>query len=418
MFIFDYSFDYSLFGLGRINEIIDGLLQIHNVSSVVQIPMEEKINALCLSVGLDIDELDEMIAENSPVLRSVKGHCFEVVFERLLKNNGYYSKDVGGDTDVDLEINGFTLQLKTPNVGGTTFSKVQYKTHKTHGAKSLLEADDYLHTIDSFADFLVGLISYSPFKVYILPKYELPRWKKNNKYIESPFTLPIPTGRNDEPVFRYINNFDLLKLKITDTKIDIKPSSCELMPRTSSALGLSTELIVDSIMRQCNFRVWDMSIRGFTRERGLEKWLRNNQIPFSTKPSLFRSERTDKADIVLIKDRPIFIQVKGLTVNGCKFAGSNSLLDVETQLSRGRINDDETQSRLYKETDFDYLAVAIDPLVNYRICGNPNWDFFIFPTDTLKRHSVYHRRINSHQKLHWESIGQYRLTKDLIENLK
>lgn len=412
------SIDYSLFGFGRINEIIDGLLKQHNVSSIVQIPLEEKLNALCLSVGLTLDELDEMIAFNSPVLRSVKGHCFEVVFERLLKNNGYISKDVGGDTDVDLEINGFTLQLKTPNMGGTNDSRIQYKTHKTHGAKSLLEADEYLHTIDSFADFLVGLISYSPFKVYILPKGMLPRWKKNPNYIESPFTLPIPTGIGDAPIFRYINNFNLLKLNIKNYDIDILPTKNEKLPKTSETLKLTTELIVDSIMRPCNFRVWDMSIRGFTREIGLENWLKKNNVSFSTEPLRYRTERADKADIVLLKKRPIFVQVKGLTLNGCKFSGSKTILDVETQLSRGRINDDETQSRLYKVTDFDYLAVAIDPLVNYKICGKAEWDFFIIPTEKLRTHPTYSRRINSHQKLSWANLQEYRLTKGLIEDLR
>ena len=112
-------FDFSTFGLCRIDEIIDALLRQYNVSSIAYIPLIDKVEALCFSVGLSIRELDEMIASNSPVLRSVKGHCFEVVFEQLLAKNGYKPKDVGGDTDTDLEVNGLSLQLKTPNMGGT-----------------------------------------------------------------------------------------------------------------------------------------------------------------------------------------------------------------------------------------------------------------------------------------------------------
>ena len=39
----------------------------------------------------------------------------------------------------------------------------------------------------------------------------------------------------------------------------------------------------------------------------------------------------------------------------------NSIIDIETQLSRGRVNDHPTQSRLYHFTDFEYLILALDP---------------------------------------------------------
>ena len=405
-------FDFASFGFGRIDEIIDALLKQYNVKSIASVPLEDKIKALCFTVGLSVKEFDDMVANNSPVLRSVKGHCFEVVFERLLANNGYYSEAVGGDSDTDLVVNGLSLQLKTPNMGGTDETKIQYKTHKTHGAKSLDESKEYLHTVDDFADYLVGLINYNPLEVYIIPKNLLPRWAEDSHYIESPFTLPLPNPQmQSNEYFEFINNFCQLGLSIKDFSVDIYPTDNELLPNTSHELGLKSEIIIDSIMRKCNFRIWDMSIRGFTRETAMERWLNKKGVPFSTHPEKYRDNRADKADVVLLtKPLTTFVQVKGLTLGGCKFNGEKTILDVESQLSRGRVNDDETKSRLYKTTDFDYLGVVVDPLVNYNICGRMEWDYFLIPTSLLKTHPNYPRRIFSHQYLVYKDIQQFRLT--------
>ena len=412
-------FDFSTFGLGRIDEIIDALLRQYNVSSIAYIPLIDKVEALCFSVGLSIRELDEMIAGNSPVLRSVKGHCFEVVFEQLLAKNGYKPKDVGGDTDTDLEVNGLSLQLKTPNMGGTNETRVQYKTHKTHGAKSVQESVEYLHTVDSFADYLVGLISYYPFRAYILPKALLPRWKGDENYIESPFYLPLPESGNYDHIYQYINNFSQIGVEIRDWDIDITPTRNEVLPLTASVLGLRSEVVVDSIMRKCNFRIWDMSIRGFTRETAMERWLDRNAVNYSTDTYKYRKERADKADLVLLTNpyRPIFVQVKGLTLGGCRFNRENSVLDVESQLSRGRVNDDETKSRLYMTTDFDYLGVVVDPLVNYKITGKMEWDYYMIPTSKLKTHPSCPRRVFSHQYLVYKDIQEYKLTMARIREI-
>ena len=38
-------------------------------------------------------------------------------------------------------------------------------------------------------------------------------------------------------------------------------SSKELLPLTAKSLGLKTDIIVDSILRESNFRIWDMNIK-------------------------------------------------------------------------------------------------------------------------------------------------------------
>ena len=43
------------------------------------------------------------------------------------------------------------------------------------------------------------------------------------------------------------------------------------------------------------------------------------------------------------------------------FNGKDSIIATETQLTRGRVSNHPTQSRLYLKTDFDYLILCVDP---------------------------------------------------------
>lgn len=85
-------------------------------------------------------------------MRTVKGHVFETYFDDLIESCGQESEGIGGDSGIDRIVNGITLQLKTPTAAGTKGPYVQYKTHKTHGAKSEQGSYDYYHTVDEFAD--------------------------------------------------------------------------------------------------------------------------------------------------------------------------------------------------------------------------------------------------------------------------
>lgn len=401
---------FPLLGLGRIQNIIHALKTYYNVESISELSVEVKLKALCLSIGLNIKQFDSMIANNSPVLRTVKGHAFEVTFERILTYNNIQVSDVGGDSDIDLQVFGHTLQLKTPNLGGSTNTDFEYKTHKTHGAKSERESMDYYHKVDNFADFFVGLISYSPFRVFILPKEKLPKHPLDNKYIISPFKLSLSGGLFEEE--SYVNAFNLLGITLNDFSLSsIINSNNELLPLTSSAIGIKTEIILDTILRECNFRIWDMSIRGFAREVALKSFFDNNGITYSDTPTKYREERGDKADLVIFSNNSqnIFIQVKGISTNNCTFNQKESIIDTETQLTRGRVNDHPTQSRLYLVSDFEFLILAVEPTVTYNIENNKEWVFFMIPTSILNKHSQMPHRLSSIQKFKWKDLESYRL---------
>lgn len=190
---------------GRISEIID-ISEIFFNKKATDLSPELKADILCSVMRITRDDLDHVIANHSEVCRTIKGHAFEVVFDSMMSINNVNCIELGGDTDIDRIINNYTLQLKTPYSNGCSDGIVSYKTHKTHGAKSQMESVDYYHKVDDFADFLVGLVSYEPFTVLIVPKTSLPRVLEHSNYIQSPMYLNI-----DDPAIN--NNFKQLGIK-------------------------------------------------------------------------------------------------------------------------------------------------------------------------------------------------------------
>jgi len=408
-----------LYGTGRIGEIIKGLQIQHNVFDVTSLPEVVKLDALLDSLQLSSLEFDSLISENSPVFRTIKGHAFEAVFKFILTENEYNVLQLGGDNVVDLQVNEFTLQLKTPNMAGTNEKFVQFKTHKTHGAKSELESIDYYHDISHFADFLVGLISYEPFIVIFLNQDEIPRHKLNTLKILSPFSIEFKEHKG-------LNNFKRIGIETInlDSLTHIpKDFSTENLPKSSKKLNLKSEIIIDTILTDGNFRIWDMSVRGFAREVAIKNLLNKFEIELLN-PVPIRPLRGDKSDFAIkISNIFIFFQVKGVSTNNCRFSGKTSLVATETQLTRGRVNDHATQSRLYMKTDFDYLILALDPPLvqmydnEIGIESQLQWKIFCIPTKELKEHSKIKNRLNSLQKIKYIDILKYELNEETINQI-
>lgn len=407
--MFFFFFD-ELPGEGRLVDIVNALFHKFDVSSLDNITAEDKLAAMCCALDLSIGEFDSLIADNSPVLRTVKGHSFEVALETLLKQNKVPVQDIGGDSDVDLIVNGYTLQLKTPNEGGTNGKFVEYKTHKTHGAKSGIESMGYYHDVDSFADYFVGLISYDPFQIYIIPKAKLERHLKDERYIKSPFKL-------SRDLYRYINNFYDLGINVDSLdNTCILPTSKELLPKTSKTMGLQSEIIIDTILRKENFRIWDMSIRGFAREMALKRFLSEEGVPFIDKPSTVKAERGDKSDLAILKNNGsyLFFQVKGVSTNLCKFKGYDSIIATETQLTRGRVNDHPTRSRLYMVSDFEYLVLCLEPAISYLAGLGQEWFFAMISSERLEKHKKFPNRYKSMQYFSSKELYEYELTPERV----
>lgn len=359
---------------------------------------------------INAEELDNVIAKNSPVLRPVKGHCFEKYFDEVCIRNQISCEIVGGDSSVDRIVNKKSLQLKTPTLAGTKENVVIYKTHNTHGAKSEQESMSYYHTEDSFADYLVGLISYKPERLIILRKKDLPKHSKNKKYIQSPFKVIWDNHPG-------LNNFDILGI----SKAVSYPSGDKKEPifkQTALEIGinhlgsLADKLIVESIVSKSNFRIWDMSIRGFLREQVFKNKTANSSVNVK-KTENSAKNRTDKADFNILDSRISksmeSVQIKGISTNNCKFDGKDSLIVTETQLTRGRVNNHPTQSRLYLRSDFKYLLLVLDPPIS-RLCNQKEscWEYYLIPVSDLNPHSTYKNRLASHQRFSYETIQKYK----------
>lgn len=154
---------------------------------------------------------------------------------------------------------------------------------------------------------------------------------------------------------------------------------------------------------------------GGAREIALKKELRAAGIPFVGNPAAVRPERGDKSDLAVLNDhsRYHFIQVKGCSVNNCRFDGDMKIA-TETQLTRGRVNDHPTQSRLYLASDFDYLALCIDPPISNRIGLGAEWAFCLIPSSELRRHAKFGNRYASMQTFSKNDILRFRVGRRIL----
>lgn len=403
------SLDKVNYGTGRIGEIIKAL-ETSVGKRIKEIPYELKIKGICASMQITEGDLDNVISKNSPVLRPVKGHCFEKYFDETLQQNKVHCEVIGGDNSIDRIVNNKSLQLKTPTLSGTKADIVTFKTHNTHGPKSEQESINYYHSEESFADFLVGLISYKPERIVFLKKENLPRHKTNKKYILSPFSIKW-TEHADLNNFKNIGIRQPVIFPSGDTRIP-------LLKKTSDVIGIShlgslaDKLIIESIVSESNFRIWDMSVRGFLREQVFRAKAEEIGIDVQ-KTENSPKNRSDKADFNIL-DKKVSknlesVQIKGISTNNCKFQGSESIVVTETQLTRGRVNDHPTQSRLYLRSDFKYLLLVLDPPIS-KLCNKKEsvWEYYLIPSSELVPHNTFRNRLASHQRFIYKEIQEYK----------
>ena len=390
-----------MYNTGRIRDIIADLSEIR--SDIKSISTKEKLKYLCRYLDCSVYEFDELISSNPQVLRTVKGHAFEQYFDCLMEENGYFSEEIGGDSAIDRLVNRNSLQLKTPNKEGTRGTIVQYKTHKTHGAKSEKESTEYYHSLSDFADYLVGLISYDPLNIILLKKSELPVLKNDKTKICSTFTLNWINHLG-------LNNFDRIGVRI-NSNVQLLKTNSELLPKSCKLMNLNSKIIIDTILCAKNFRIWDLSIRGFAREQKFQSLLKNKGIQHHDSVTITQS-RNEKADGAINLNGQIELyQLKGISTKNCNFNLMDPIIATETQLTRGRVNDHPTQSRLYLTTDFSLLVLAIDPAISklIKLKAGLQWTFFVIPGRCLKPHHKFENRFASLQKFHLSELNRFLL---------
>ncbi|MFA6553860.1 MAG: hypothetical protein WCT27_05560, partial [Patescibacteria group bacterium] len=151
--------------------------------------------------------IDYIVQRDANILRPIKGVAFEEYFKKILriKCPNVKINDGKGDSDIDLYVNKFSLQLKTPTQGPTIKEKtVGVALHKTHG----LEKRPFnLYKISNRVfDFLVLFHPVSG--IYIIPYNRIPQHQSWPGYLDDPAKIPW--------VSEYLNNWKLLGLNEID----------------------------------------------------------------------------------------------------------------------------------------------------------------------------------------------------------
>ena len=296
-------------------------------------------------IRVTLGELDNFLATKAHIYRSLRGHCFEVWFDRVISGAGYKITKVGGDTVYDRRLNGKTLQLKTFYIRGSLeiSGVVQYRMHKTHGSEKYPDA---LYLPKEFADFFVGL--HPNGHVIICPRNKMPTRGDVNPKLEFPKHIadstPFPWDTE------WLDRYDLLGVKFKGKPPVVSSTKGSLFPKLVKVIGFSDYEIVKALFSPENFRMWQQLIVGSIREFHFEKFVTRLDIELFP-PGVLNSTRTNnKVDYVLGNKKRI--QVKGITKSLCH----GDRIGCETFGSHSHI-----PTRLYKRSDFDILAVVIDP---------------------------------------------------------
>lgn len=309
-------------------------------------------------IGVDVpwSIIDEVVVSNQNILRPVKGHAFELLFDEIVHK--YLRCEIkpgpGGDTDVDrILINGkgerIILQLKT-FATATVMENVRFgvSLHKTHGEerrpRNLYPIHwpcPYCdHDGEAFPDFLILL---HPEKgVLIIPKDKIPE----SKTYLGHYADPAVFDWNSE----WINRWDLLGFpafrgKSLERRFVPKQ---EKLPQIAEIVHLTDYEIVQMWLMPENFRTLEMNLKGNLREPAFATWLKDLGVE-SHAPADVAYPKYDR-----VTSKGTRIQIKGPSKNLCNTA--KKIIGVEVMGSHRQGAD-----RMYSESDFDYLGLVIDP---------------------------------------------------------
>ena len=360
--------------------------------------LENKVKELRAVLGdIPWPDLESFILDTPHIWRPIKGHCFETWFDKVIKHWGYSIKPKGGDDAVDRILNGKTLQLKTPNTGGTKSNiRVAYSLHKTHG---LEKRPNNLYTPKMFADFLIG--QHPAGDLIICPKENLPHDKKYPDYLADPVYFNWDN--------KWLNRFNLLGLK--ETKKDIPQfteyKSNKFFVKIGQRTKLSDEEIIDTLLAPENFRILKQNIRGSIREWYFKKFALAHGLVLHEPEKTSKTREKNKVDLITPKGTRI--QVKGITRSISKFP----TVGVEIKGSHGRI-----PQRLYKVGDFDYLVVVLDPdlfgeKTNEKIKHEEGYNFIVIPAKGLK----LHKRSAEWGEPYYKDIMKFNITNYTLNDL-
>lgn len=313
--------------------------------------------------------VDLIVQKDANILRPIKGVAFEEYFKKILRQRfpDISIKDGLGDSDVDLYVNGFRLQLKTPDKGSTKYGdKVGVALHKTHG----LEKRPYnLYSIKAKTfDFLVLLHPESG--IYIVPHNEIPKHNSWPGYLDDPAKISWHSKR--------LNNWKEIGLtEIDGIAIDDRtPPKESALPFLSKETFLEDYEIIETLCKPEYFRAAVMGLKGNIKEYWFENYIK--KLGYRVKPPL---GSYPKYDITIMDKNGVNrkVQTKGTSRNMCDL--SRCTIGVEIMGTHGRF-----PKRGYTKRMIDYVAVVISSsqLPPGKLSKGPH--FIIIPAKDLPLH--------------------------------
>ncbi len=286
--------------------------------------------------------IDQVACSDANILRPIKGVCFETLFSKLIKkiSTSATVRAGVGDSDIDLFINGYELQLKTIDRGSTTNNRtVGVALHKTHGDETRPN-NLYSKNKPTF-DFLV--VFHPNSGILIIPYDEIPENSRWPGYLADPAKFDWNS--------KWLNRWDLIGFpEFKGVCLDERhPPTESLLPCLSNETYLMDYDIIETLCKPEYFRAAVMGLKGNLKEHWVIENLIKNGYAI-TRPK----ESYPKYDFIVTnsKNEKIKVQAKGTSKNMCN--SDNYTIGVEVMGTHGQFPE-----RGYKKTYFDYVVIII-----------------------------------------------------------
>ena len=318
----------------------------------------------------DIDwrVIDKIAQKDANILRPIKGVAFEEYLKKIIKeyDNTIPVEGGVGDSDVDLYVNGLSIQAKTIASTSTRINrKIGVSLHKTHGDETrpnnLYSADEPL--------FEYLCIQHPVKGVLIVPFAEIPLSKKWKNKLSDPARFDWDS--------KWLNRWDLIGINLPDD-VDLDhrriPQKSEL-PFLSSQTFLEDYEIIEMLCKPEYFRAAVMGLKGNLKEEMFCQFLKDSGLDISDDVPTYCAYDL----IVHSKGENLRVQVKGTSKNMCSI--SKMKIGVEVMGTHGQF-----PQRGYKRSDIDYVAIIIskNQLPNHKDVGALN--YIVVPASDLPLH--------------------------------
>lgn len=331
--------------------------------------LKAKFESIIEFENIDWAIIEYIVQKDANIFRPIKGVCFEEHFKKTLRKRfpDIDIKDGEGDSDVDLYVNGFKLQLKTPAKAPTIENRfVGVALHKTHG---LEKRPNNLYKISAKTfDFLV--LQHPVSGIFIIPYDEITEHNSWPGYLDDPAKIPWESP--------WLNNWKLIGLNdIVGISIDDRiPPKNSVLPFLSKETCLEDYEIIETLCKPEYFRAAVMGLKGNIKEYWFEEYLK--KMGYKITPPIGPYPKYDLAieDTSGIKKK---VQTKGTSKNMCDI--NKNTIGVEVMGTHGRF-----PSRGYKKDMIDYVAVIISSkqLPKIKLSTGPH--FILIPVEDLPLH--------------------------------